>query len=62
MEKVLLWFSGKKGVSATILMAFVAYAAAKGLISEPEVTLFTVIIGALFGSASYATKKLVYKK
>ena len=57
MNKILIWLSGKKSVIATILMGVVAYLATKGTIGEPEVALLTLVIGAIFGTVSYATGK-----
>jgi hypothetical protein len=62
LTTILTWLSGKKGTIAIILEGVIAYLASKSLIGEPEVILFTVILGALFGTASYATGKLVYGK
>jgi len=62
LQFLLEFLSGKKGTIATILMGIVAYLAAKDLLGEPEVVLATLIIGALFGTTSYFTGKLVYGK
>jgi len=62
MEKVLEFLSGKKGIIATILMGVVAYLASLGIIGEAEIALATIIISALFGTASYYTGRLVYGK
>jgi len=59
---ILIWLSGKKGTIATILMGIVAYLAAIEVLGQPEVILATVIIGALFGTASRLTGKFVYNK
>ena len=62
LKAILKFFSGKKSVTATITMGVVAYLAAKGIFGEPEVALCTIIIGSIFGGASYATGRLVYPK
>ena len=62
LQQILIFLSGKKSVIATIIMGFVSYFAAKGYIGEYEVTLITVIVGAVCGTASYATGKYIYGK
>lgn len=62
MKKLLTFLSGKKSVIATVLMGAVAYMASLQYIGEAEVAFLTIIVGALFGGASYATKKIVYNK
>lgn len=62
LKQILTWLSGKKSAISTILMGVVAYLAVKGLLGEPEVVLVTLVIGTIFGSASYATGKIVYGK
>ena len=56
-NKILIFLSGKKSVIATILMGIVAYLATKGIIGDAEVTLLTLVVGAIFGITSYATGK-----
>jgi uncharacterized membrane protein (DUF441 family) len=58
MKNILKFLSGKKSIIATILMGIVAYLATKGVLGEAEVTLLTLIIGTIFGTASYATGKM----
>jgi len=60
--KILQFLSGKKGAIASAIMTIVAYLTAKGLLGEPEVVLIGGLTTIIFGSASYATKKYVYKK
>ncbi|MCP5375194.1 MAG: hypothetical protein H6743_03760 [Rickettsiaceae bacterium] len=62
LKQLLTLLSGKKAVIATVLMGIVAYMATKNILGEAEVTLATLIIGTLFGTASIATGKLVYGK
>lgn len=62
MKNILTFLSGKKGTIATILMGIVAYLATKSILGEPEVILATIIIGSIFGTASYYTAKLIYNK
>ena len=62
LTQILIWLSGKKSTIATVCMGVVAYLATKAIIGEAEVVLLTLVVGALFGSTSYATGKLVYKK
>lgn len=57
MNKLLIFLSGKKSVIATILMGIVAYLATKWIIGDAEVALLTLVIGAIFGTVSYATGK-----
>lgn len=58
LNKFLLLLSGKKSVIATILTALNGYLTIKGIYGEAEFTLITVIIGTLFGAASYQTCKM----
>lgn len=60
MEKILMFLSGKKSVIATILMAIAGYCSTKGYIDLDLFGLITVLIGTIFGVASYQTAK-VYK-
>ena len=62
MIQILKWLSGKKGSIATILMGVVAYLATKGILGQAEITLITLIVVTIFGTASIATKNLIYKK
>lgn len=62
MTKILSWLSGKKGTIATILMGVVAYLATKGILGEAEITLITLVVASIFGTTSYITSKVVYKK
>lgn len=62
MTQLLQFLSGKKGTIATILMGIVSYLATKDILGEPEVVLATLIIGALFGTASHYTAKLIYNR
>ena len=61
MEKLLLWFSGKKGATASILMGVIAYLGTKDILGTPEVTLAALICVVLFGTASHQTAKLFIK-
>lgn len=61
LEKILKFLSGKKGVIASLIGLVSTYLAIKGYIGEPEIYLITGISVILFGTASYATKKIVYK-
>ena len=62
MKNILTFLSGKKSAIATILMGIVAYLATKSLLGEPEVVFLTLLVGTIFGGASYATGKIVYNK
>lgn len=62
LKEILQFLSGKKGTIATILMGVIAYLSTKEILGEAEVVLATLIVGALFGTASYYTSKLVYNK
>jgi type IV secretory pathway VirB2 component (pilin) len=58
MRELLLWLSGKKSVIATILMAIAGYCSTKGYLDLDLFGLITVLIGTIFGVASYQTGKI----
>lgn len=62
LKAILTWLSGKKGAIASIIGLTIAYLASKGMIGDEEVILFGGLNVIIFGAASYATSKLVYKK
>jgi len=62
ITKILKYLSGKKGAIASLIGLVVGYLAAVGTFGENEVLLIMGITTILFGSASYATGKFVYKK
>lgn len=61
-SKILLWLSGKKGALASIVGAVNTYLYAKDVYGDLEAALVATISLVIFGGASYATSKLVYKK
>ena len=62
MTKLLQFLSGKKGTIATILMTIVAYLSVKNYLGEAEVILIGGLVTIIFGTASYATARIVYGK
>ena len=62
MTKLLTFLSGKKGTIATILMTIVAYLSVKNYLGEAEVILIGGLVTIIFGTASYATARIVYGK
>jgi preprotein translocase subunit SecF len=61
MEKLLKFLSGKKSTIATILSLILWYVFAKGYIDDMAFAMLWGILTALFGTVSFATKK-VYNK
>lgn len=62
MKKVLIFLSGKKSAMSSVIMTIVAYLSAKLIIGELEVVLIGSLVTIIFGGASYATGKFIYKK
>jgi len=62
INSLLHFLRGKKGSIASIIGLVVAYLAVKDILGQPEVILIMGISTILFGTASYMTKQLVYKK
>ena len=62
MNNILTFLSGKKGTIATILMTIVAYLSVKNYLGEAEVILIGGLVTIIFGTASYATARIVYGK
>lgn len=58
----LKFLGGKKSAIASCVGLVIAYLATKGIIGEPEVILYGGLNIIIFGTASYATRKLVYNK
>jgi hypothetical protein len=61
-KQVLTWLSGKKSAIAASIGLIIAYLATKAIIGDEEVILFGGLNIIIFGGASYATSKLIYKK
>ena len=62
LNKFLIWASGKKSLTAVILMATNGYLLEKAIYGQLEFTYISVMIGAIFGTASYITKKAYLQK
>ncbi len=62
MKTILKFLSGKKGAIASIIGLIAGYLAATDYLGQNEVILIMGITTIIFGSASYATGKFVYKK
>jgi len=62
LKVVLDFLSGKKSAIAGVVMTVVAYLASRAILGEAEVVLIGGVVTILFGGASYATGKLIYKK
>jgi hypothetical protein len=62
LKKILTWLSGKKNVIAGLITTTSAYLALIGVITQDLATYIAAISLLIFGSASYATGKIVYKK
>jgi hypothetical protein len=61
MTNILKFLSGKKGAIASIIGLIVTFCLAQGYISASVAELIGGISIIIFGTASYATGKLVYK-
>lgn len=61
MKTILTFLSGKKSVIASLIGLIVSYLATKTILGEAEVLLIMGITTLIFGTASYATGKIVYK-
>jgi len=62
IKQILLWLSGKKSVLAGLITTTSAFLALEGVISAELATYINAVSLILFGSASIATGRLVYKK
>lgn len=62
MKKLLTFLQGKKGVTSGVIGLTIAYLAVKGILGEAEVIYLGGLNVLLFGGASYATGKILYKK
>ena len=62
MTTLLNFLSGKKGSIASVLMTIVAYLSVKNYLGEAEVILIGGLVTIIFGTASYATSRIVYGK
>lgn len=60
--QILNWLSGKKSIIAGIITTTSAYLASTGVITNDLAVYINGISLLVFGSASYATGKLVYNK
>lgn len=59
---ILKWLSGKKSTIIAILAAVVTFLLSENIINENLAILLNGILIIVGGGASYATRKLVYKK
>jgi len=55
MAKVLKFLSGKKSTIASLIMTFVAYIGAKGMLAPDDIVFIGSMVTLLFGSTSLAT-------
>lgn len=62
MTKLLKFLEGKKGSLGAAVGLVIAYLATKQIIGEAEVVLYGGLNVIIFGTASYATGKMVYNK
>jgi hypothetical protein len=62
LRAILKWLSGKKSIIAGILNLTSAFLVLKGIIDADTGAYISGLILLIFGSASYATGKLVYNK
>lgn len=62
LKEILKWLSGKKSIIAGIITTTSAYLATVGVISSDLAVYINAISLLIFGSASVATGKIVYKK
>jgi hypothetical protein len=61
-KEILKWLSGKKSIIAGVITTTSAYLATSGTISSDLAVYINAISLLIFGSASIATGKIVYKK
>ncbi len=62
LKQLLKWLSGKKSIIGGVIMTTSVYLAGQGQITAETATYINGIVTILFGTASYATGKLVYNK
>jgi len=62
LKQILKWLSGKKSIIAGIITTTSAYLGSIGVITLDLVVYINAISLLIFGSASLATGKIVYKK
>lgn len=62
LVQILGWLSGKKSIIAGIITTTSAYLASIGVITNDLAVYINAISLLVFGSASYATGKMIYNK
>jgi hypothetical protein len=62
LRQVLGWLSGKKSIIAGIITTTSAYLVTTGTITNDMAVYINAISLLIFGSASYATGKIIYNK
>ena len=62
LKTILKWLSGKKSIIAGVIMTTSVYLAGVGVITTETATYINAITTLIFGSASYATGKIIYNK
>jgi len=62
MTSILNWLSGKKSIIAGIITTTSAFLALQGIITAEWATYINAMSLIIFGTASYATGKIVYGK
>ena len=62
LKQILTWLSGKKSIIAGLITTTSAFLVSEGVITAEQGTFIASISLILFGSASYATGKIVYNK
>lgn len=62
LETILEWLSGKKSVIAGLITTTSAYWVTIGYVQMDTALYINAMTLIIFGSASYATGKIVYKK
>lgn len=62
LKATLKWLSGKKSIIGGVILTTSAYMVAQGVIDSATNTYIAALVTLIFGSASYATGKLIYNK
>lgn len=62
LRSILGWLSGKKNIIAGIITTTSAYLVTTGTITNELAVYINAVSLLIFGSASYATGKLIYNK
>lgn len=62
LKTLLKWLSGKKSIIGGVIMTTTVYLASQGVITTETATYVNGVTTLIFGSASYATGKIIYNK